>query len=37
MRDFISIFYKFKNKYEYEHAQYRGDLEFLKIYREERP
>ncbi len=36
MRDFISIFYKFKNKYEYEHAQYRGDLEFLKIYREER-
>lgn len=35
MRDFISTFYNYKNEYEYEHAQYRGDLEFLKIYRGE--
>lgn len=32
MRDFISTFYKFKNKYEYEHSTNRGDLEFLKVY-----
>lgn len=35
MRDFISIFYRYKNQYEYKHAQFRGDLEFLKVYRGE--
>lgn len=34
MRDFISMFYGCKNDYEYQNAEYRGDLEFLKVYRD---
>lgn len=31
IRNFIAAFYKFRNEYEYSHAENRGDLDFLKF------